>query len=253
MLEEKHPPPENDPRAVAVVLSVNGSSAPEFLSALSALAITAIARPYDDSVGLLLDAIAADMVVVVCKPDRISEQDIISEVARQSASPLLVVDLTGTAEASIQALKCGADAVVNAAADEPLMTATVTALLRRRQKGSADRPLPPPARVGSLTVDNDTFEIRDGGLLIPLTPMEYKITEHLATHLDGPVSASQIMALVHDYPFTDNEARAAVRVYIRRIRHKFILGGSLTVEIVNVRKAGYRMRAVEEKVEALVA
>ncbi|MEO8540602.1 MAG: winged helix-turn-helix domain-containing protein [bacterium] len=223
------------------MLSAEDCWSPSLLATLSHLGITFVDRPFDDAVTPLLAALLPDIVVLVCNLESLSHREIIKRSLRDNVSVLLVVDLGTSAAGPIAALTSGADAVLSAAADGPMMSATVTSLLRRGPKVDDERPAPLRAQIGGLTIDSDTHEIRDSGYLVPLTPIEYKITEYLARNLDGPHTPSELMSVAHGKHYNDYESRNAVRGYVRRIRGKLNKNQSLSVAIVNARKLGYRM------------
>jgi DNA-binding response OmpR family regulator len=134
--------------------------------------------------------------------------------------------------------------------------ATVSALLRGT--GPTNLPAIAPTAPGVLTlagmtVDLGTFEARDNGELIPLTPTEFRILAHLASTPDMVCSATDVMSAIHDYSYTSTEAQQSVKVYIRRIRRKIEACEHPSVEIVNSRTFGYRLQAASGAAFAVAA
>ncbi len=236
---------------VAIVLTIEGAHGPRLLPVLGALGVTTIDRPFDDGALRLIAATAPDLVVLVCEPTRAFDSQMIALLASSAEAVLLVIDARGSDAGTVAALQNGADAALGVYTAAEVIGATITSLLRRRssgrdQQGPAQGLTALNAAAGDLTVDRDTFEVRDGGNLIPFTPTEFKIVAYLAEHAGFIRSSSQIMAVLHDYGFAESEARQTVRVYIRRIRAKLNAGAAVSVEIVNFRSRGYRLQAASE-------
>ncbi len=233
---------------VAIVLTIGDTHGPQILPVLGPLGITTIDRPFDDEALHLIVAMAPDLVVLVCEATRAFDIQTIARLAGHAEAPLLVIDAGGSDAGAVAALQNGADAVLGGYAAAAVIRATIVALLRRdgREESPAGGPAVLRAVAGGLTIDHDTFEIRDGANLLPFTPTEFKIVAHLAEHAGVIRTPSQIMAILHDYGFAESDARQTVRVYIRRIRSKLNAGMSASVEIVNFRSRGYRLQAAGE-------
>lgn len=233
-------------QAVGIVLTIGATVSQRILAVLRQLSIITVSRRFDDDAVPLVTAMAPDIVVLVCDPALQFDSEIVRLLSKQGVEALLVLDEGGTVAGTVAGLGNGADAVLSGREAVIVMRATVTALLRRNDRSArAAVGASPTAKraIGELTVDDDRIEIRDGDYVLPLTPTEFKVLSHLAEHAGFDRSASQIMSVLHNYSFSEEEARKTIRVYIRRIKAKLTDGRSASVEIVNFRMLGYRLQA----------
>ncbi len=76
--------------------------------------------------------------------------------------------------------------------------------------------------------------------LIELTPTEFDLLDHLATHSDHVVTASELIRAVQGYELADADARPIVRVHLQRLRRKLGDDPKEPMIIQNVRGKGYR-------------
>jgi two-component system KDP operon response regulator KdpE len=205
--------------------------------------VTTVVRSFDADALRIVGAAGPDIVVLACDPAEDDHLQAISLLAQENSWHLLVLDTNEAAAGAAAALDAGADTVLSAFAAAPLVRATIAAMLRRLRQAVHPVPWPKELKpvVGTLTVDSDTFEVRDAGELLHLTPTEFKIVAHLALHVGLVRSPSQIMAALHDYSVGELEARQTVRVYIRRIRTKLAASEVASVEVVSYRGRGYRI------------
>jgi DNA-binding response OmpR family regulator len=102
-------------------------------------------------------------------------------------------------------------------------------------------------------VDLQTFEARERGRVLPLTPTEFRILACLAEHPDRVRSAVEILGTIHDYQFSEFEARQQVKVYIKRLRQKLCTFGPPSVQIINARSFGYRLSEAARATESVAA
>ena len=107
--------------------------------------------------------------------------------------------------------------------------ARLRALMRRTQ---IERPT--TLRVGELTLDPATHEVRHGGEIVELSAKEFALLEFLMRHSEETVSRTSILDHVWDFAYDGTSN--VVDVYIGYLRSK--LGREL---ISTVRGVGYRL------------
>ena len=224
------------------MLSAGDSPASDILPVLAGLGIAAIARPFDSGALQIVQAANPDLVIVFGDLADPAGGRMVAAVAGYGLTGLLAVDTGRSVTGAVAALELGADAVLSALDDARFIRATIGALFRRLHP-PAD-PVPSAARVGAVTIDTDTCEVRESGELVPLTRTEFRIVAYLAANNGRVRSPGQILSAIHEYNYTDAEAQQAVKVYIRRIRQKFGACAHRSAEVVTVRAFGYRLQAI---------
>jgi DNA-binding response OmpR family regulator len=82
------------------------------------------------------------------------------------------------------------------------------------------------------------------GQLLDLTLTEFKLLAYLMQRPDQVVSPRELVSAVQGYEADEYEARAIVRVHIRRLRQKLEQDPDNPEYIVNVRGVGYLFASV---------
>jgi DNA-binding response OmpR family regulator len=155
--------------------------------------------------------------------------------ARKINTPILMLTAKDTVEDRVKGLDVGADDyLVKPFAFNELL-ARVRAMLRREGMSKS-----PELRVGDLTLDTLTRQVRRGERPIELTTKEYVILEYFMRHPNVVLTRTMIEEHAWDYDF--DSLSNLVDVYIRRLRRKIDNEGQDSL-IQTVRGAGYRLRA----------
>jgi DNA-binding response OmpR family regulator len=150
-------------------------------------------------------------------------------------TPILMLTAKDTVEDRVRGLDTGADDyLVKPFAFNELL-ARVRALLRREGMSKS-----PELRVGDLTLNTLTRQVRRGQRPVELTTKEYVILEYFMRHPNVVVTRTMIEEHAWDYDF--DSLSNLVDVYIRRLRRK-IDNESKDSLIQTVRGAGYRLKA----------
>ena len=79
--------------------------------------------------------------------------------------------------------------------------------------------------------------------LLDLTLTEFKMLAYLMEHPDRVISPRELVAAVQGYEADEHEARAIVRVHIRRLRQKIEPDPDQPIFVLNVRGVGYLFAA----------
>lgn len=110
------------------------------------------------------------------------------------------------------------------------LLARVRALLRRDITGGST-----VTKVGDISLDTVTRQVKRGDTDIPLRPREYSVLHYLMTHAGTVVTRAMIEDHVWDFSLESNSN--LLDAYVSRLRKK--LGGPATIE--TVRGVGYRL------------
>jgi DNA-binding response OmpR family regulator len=155
--------------------------------------------------------------------------------AKKVNTPILMLTAKDTVEDRVKGLDVGADDyLVKPFAFNELL-ARVRAMLRREGMSKS-----PELRVGDLTLDTLTRQVRRGERPVELTTKEYVILEYFMRHPNVVVTRTMIEEHAWDYDF--DSLSNLVDVYIRRLRRKIDNEGEDSL-IQTVRGAGYRLKA----------
>jgi len=155
--------------------------------------------------------------------------------AKSVNTPILMLTARDAVEDRVKGLDAGADDyLVKPFAFNELL-ARVRALLRRNGVTRS-----PELKVGDLSLNTLTREVRRGERVVELTTKEYVILEYLMRHPNVVVTRRMLEEHAWDYDF--DSLSNLIDVYIRRLRRKIDVGGDKSM-IQTVRGAGYRLRA----------
>ncbi|MEQ0558561.1 response regulator transcription factor [Amycolatopsis sp. NEAU-NG30] len=163
---------------------------------------------------------------------------------RRNGSTVPVVFLTAkdaTADRVAGLTRGGDDYLVKPFSVEELM-ARLRAVLRRSTGGVQAAARGAVLRVGDLTLDEDTREVRRGDRLAELTPTEYELLRYLMRRSPAVLTKAQILDHVWEYDFGGRSN--VVELVISHLRRKVDAGDGEPL-IHTVRGVGYVVRQVQ--------
>ncbi|PMB98152.1 response regulator transcription factor [Brevibacterium luteolum] len=175
---------------------------------------------------------------------------------RQTGRHIPVVFLTARDDTSdkITGLTVGGDDYVTKPFSLEEVVARIRAVLRRTHSLEEDEGA--VVQVGDLELDDDTHEVRRGGILVGLSPTEFKLLRYLMLNANRVLSKSQILDHVWEYDFGGDTG--IVESYISYLRRKIDTapetdeaGNPVQAEwrpmIQTKRGVGYMLRTPETK------
>lgn len=150
-------------------------------------------------------------------------------------TPILMLTALDAIEDKVGGLRLGADDYLGKPFAFDELLARVEALIRRR---GSYHPRTALLRVGELSLNRSTREVRRGNRLVELTPREFALLEFLMLHAGEVVSRTRILETVWS---TDADPLTnVVEVYIRHLRNKLDRGEGDSL-IQTVRGFGYKL------------
>jgi DNA-binding response OmpR family regulator len=183
---------------------------------------------------IVLDVGLPDMSGVdVCK--KLRADDHLADVG------IIMLTALGGREDRIVGLEAGADDYVVKPFDVEEIVLRVRALARRISERAHAKQASPTAatatlRSGALTVDPVTHEVRGGGTLLSLRPLEFKL---LATLIAEPGRVFTREELMRDVWEIDHGSVRTVDVHVRRLRLNL---GDYADQVETVPGFGYRAK-----------
>jgi DNA-binding response OmpR family regulator len=161
------------------------------------------------------------------------------DVARRMRSddddtPILILTARDAVDARVEGLDSGADDYLVKPFERQELLARIRALLRRRPpRGMA------PLRVGDLSLNPDTHEVRRGDRDVELTQREFELLEYLMRNERLVISRQKLLDEVWGYdPFSITNT---IEVFVSNLRRKLEAGGEPRL-LHTVRGAGYVLR-----------
>ena len=182
------------------------------------------------------------MILDVMLPE-LSGFDLLRQLRRSSAVPVLMLTARGEDVDRIVGLELGADDYLPKPFNPRELVARIHAILRRTQPGaSPGEDLPggaPSIRLHELAVHPARREASYGGRPIALTTVEFDVLHQLAAAAGRIVSRDDISKVALGRPYTAYDR--SVDMHVMNLRRKIQpLAGDL-VQIKTVRSAGYML------------
>lgn len=162
--------------------------------------------------------------------------ELIARLRSRAATPILVLSARAHEAQKIAALDAGADDYLTKPFGVGELLARVRAMLRR----AAAHPEPSPqVRVGGLGLDRDAHELRLDGVLVHLSPLEYRLLERLARVQGKVVTHRQLLADVWGTEQVDQ--LHYLRIYMGHLRAKIESNPAEPRYLLTELGVGYRL------------
>jgi two-component system, OmpR family, KDP operon response regulator KdpE len=167
--------------------------------------------------------------------------DVIRELRTWTEQPVIVLSARSHEDAKVGALDAGADDYLTKPFSVSELLARIRAQLRRRNRGGQQET--PQVRFGSVSVDLSERRVTREGVLIHLTPIEYRLLTALVRHAGRVITHQQLLREV--WGPTRLESQHYLRVYMGHLRHKLELDPTQPVHILTETGVGYRLVGVQ--------
>ncbi|MDR3494097.1 MAG: response regulator transcription factor [Ancalomicrobiaceae bacterium] len=150
-------------------------------------------------------------------------------------TPVLILSALGQVDDRVTGLRAGGDDYLPKPYAFSELLARIEALARRRRPGEAETVY----RVGELTLDRLSHEVKRGAEEIQLQPREFRLLEYLMKHAGQVVTRTMLLENVWDYHF--DPQTNVIDVHMSRLRAKIDKGHDRSL-LSTVRGAGYMIR-----------
>jgi two-component system OmpR family response regulator len=162
------------------------------------------------------------------------------EVCRRMRSdgldiPVIFLTARDATEERLRGLTIGGDDYLTKPFSVEELVARVQVVLRRVGKGRRARIL----SAGDVELDDEAHLVRRAGVLVALSPTEYKLLRYLMRNAGRALSRAQILDHVWDYDFGGESS--VVETFISSLRKKVEGDGARLIH--TVRGVGYRLSA----------
>jgi two-component system response regulator MtrA len=149
-----------------------------------------------------------------------------------SGVPIVMLTAKGDTDDVVAGLEAGADDYVV----KPHNGAELIARIRARLRPISDDSS--VVQVGSLSLDPKTFEVKRGGSVLSLTPLEFKLLHTLASKPQQVFSREMLLEQVWGYQYKADTR--LVNVHVQRLRSKVEEDPENPKIVMTVRGHGYR-------------
>lgn len=153
--------------------------------------------------------------------------------------PILVVSARGQTDDKVAALDAGANDYLTKPFDNAELLARLRVALRPRQQ-LGEGPAQATFDVGPLHVDLGRHEVSRDGVLLHLTPTEFKLLATLARHAGKVLTHRQLLKEV--WGVTSDSQAHTVRVHMAELRRKIEPEPARPRWLVTETGIGYRLR-----------
>lgn len=185
----------------------------------------------------LVETELPDIVILALGLSDIEGFEVLHQVRRFSDVPVFILTVRDQKSDIARGLESGADDYLTKPFDCIEFLARVKAVLRR--SGMAEFGRGEPFQNGNLWIDFDAREVRLGGEVVKLSPIEYSLLSHLARNAGRVVAHSALLEKVWGSEYTD--ATDYLKVYIQRLRVKLCDNSSVPNLIITERGVGYKL------------
>jgi DNA-binding response OmpR family regulator len=168
------------------------------------------------------------------------------DVCRQLRSagqrqPILMLTARDEETDKVLGLELGADDYVVKPYSLRELVSRIRAHLRRAYGELAHSAQGTIIRFGPIEVDDQRLLVLRDGQALDLTPIEFRLLRHLASHPEQPFSRSQLIETIWGYD-SDIDSERTVDVHIRHLRQKLESDPANPRWLVTARGAGYKFQ-----------
>ena len=184
----------------------------------------------------------ADAVVVDLGRELAFPGDVVLRLRRETEVPVIVVGCAGTFAEMLRCYEAGADDYCRPKCPTEEIDLRLRAVFRRMEMAAPEERrngMPAVMRVGMIEIDSGSQQVRKNGIVIPLSPTEFRLLATLAEHPGEVIPSKALIARVWGNQYAGETHY--LRLYVRYLRQKLEDDPSNPVYIVNRWGSGYSL------------
>jgi two-component system OmpR family response regulator len=170
-------------------------------------------------------------------PD-ITGEEVSLELREIGDFPIIMLTSKSSEEERVAGFALGADDYVVKPFSPRELVYRVKAVLKRAQKGDLDTAEPMTFNNGLLIIDGHSYVVKKKGLILNLTPTEFKVLYTLASYPAKVFSREDLVDKALGYQFEGYER--SIDAHIKNIRHKIEDDPKIPSLIITIYGVGYR-------------
>ena len=182
-----------------------------------------------------------DLVILDVMLPIINGFELLRLIRKRSAIPVIMLTARAAENDRVTGLNTGADDYLQKPFGAEELLARIRAVLRRA--GNTGLPGERMISAGGVDLDPNTRNVRVGGQVIDITPVEFDILESLMRAAGRTVSRDELTVVLHQREATPFER--SLDVHISHLRRK--LEGPDRAVIHTIRRVGYLFAAAVER------
>lgn len=163
---------------------------------------------------------------------------LITELRGWSGLPVLVLSARDQEEEKVAALDAGADDYLSKPFGVPELLARLRVMLRRGQRSGGDKP-GSTVRFADVEVDLATHEVRQAGVAVHLTPIEFRLLAALIAGQGRVLTHRQLLLQVWGPEYLDRPHY--LRVHMANLRQKIEAEPAQPRHLLTELQVGYRL------------
>jgi two-component system, OmpR family, KDP operon response regulator KdpE len=163
---------------------------------------------------------------------------LITELRGWSGLPVLVLSARDQEEEKVAALDAGADDYLSKPFGVPELLARLRVMLRRGQRSGGDKS-GSTVRFGDVEVDLATHEVRQAGVAVHLTPIEFRLLAALIAGQGRVLTHRQLLLQVWGPEYLDRPHY--LRVHMANLRQKIEAEPAQPRHLLTELQVGYRL------------
>ncbi len=179
-----------------------------------------------------------DVVVLDATMPNMTGFEVCRQIRKGSQTPVIMLTALQNEEHVVEGFQSGADDYVIKPFSHRLLAMRIRAVYRR---GSGQRQSAEPSRelrLGELSLDLESHEVRHGGREIRLTPTEFKLLYMLAANAGRVVPSTRLV----DYAWGYNDGdESLLKTHISHIRKKLGMPNEDVGNITVLPRVGYKL------------
>lgn len=182
----------------------------------------------------------ADAIVVDLGRELAFPGDVVARVRQDTPAPVVVVGCAGTFAEMLRCYEAGADDYCRPRCPTEEIDLRLRAIFRRIEMAVPDERrngAPAVMRIGAIEIDAASQQVTKDGVLIPLSPTEFRLLSTLAEHPGEVIPSKALIARVWGNQYAGETHY--LRLYVRYLRQKLEDDPSNPVYIVNRWGSGY--------------
>jgi two-component system response regulator VicR len=179
-----------------------------------------------------------DLIVLDLMLPRLDGLEVCRALRRERDVPIIMLTARDSEVDRVVGLELGADDYVVKPFSVRELMARVKNVLRRARPQPAE-PAPGAVRIGPLTLDAASHEVRWQDTALDLTALEFELLHTFARHAGQVLSREQLLAQVWGYDYYGD--LRVVDAAIKRLRAKLRQVAPQAETIATVRSVGYKL------------
>jgi DNA-binding response OmpR family regulator len=176
-----------------------------------------------------------DLILLDIMMPNMDGYQFISNLRRESSTPVIMITAKVQEADIIRGFDLGVDDYITKPFRLRELLVRIRAVLRRAAPREGSEPV---LTIGDVTLDSKKHEVKQGGRLVDLTPLEFQVLEMLMRSAGQVVRRAEMCIRLMEYGYSGSEA--TLKIHIRNLRLK--LGDDLEQPryIETVFGVGYR-------------